>query len=39
MSVSGGRPRHVIAAALANEFDLGGIFQRMVGQSSFPANG
>src|SRR5262249_52981445 len=27
------------AAARANEFDLGGIFQRMVGQSSPSANG
>jgi hypothetical protein len=32
-----GRPRHAIAAARANEFDLGGIFQRMVGQSSSSA--
>jgi len=34
-----GRPHHAIAAARANEFDLGGIFQRMVGQSSPSANG
>src|SRR5262249_14971324 len=33
-----GRPHHAIAAARANEFDLGGIFQRMVGQSSPSAN-
>jgi hypothetical protein len=30
---------HAIAAARANEFDLGGVFQRMVGQHSSSANG
>jgi hypothetical protein len=34
-----GRPHHAITAARANEFDLGDIFQRMVGQSSPSANG
>jgi hypothetical protein len=34
-----GRPHHAITAARANEFDLGGIFHRMVGQSSPSANG
>jgi hypothetical protein len=34
-----GRPHHAIAAAPANEFDLGGVFQRMVGQHSSSANG
>jgi hypothetical protein len=34
-----GRPHHAIAAARVNEFDLGGVFQPMVGQHSSSANG